>query len=224
MLKVHNLHKSYKSGDKYLHVLKGVDLVIAQGEFVSMVGPSGAGKSTLLHLLGGLDKPTKGKVIFGETDLNRINDKKRSLIRNRRFGFVFQFYHLLPEFTVLENVMFPALASSVSTSTKKELKAKARELLQDLGLQERAQHFPNQLSGGEQQRVAIARAIINDPEIIFCDEPTGNLDSETGEHIISILKDLNETKKTTIVVVTHNKELAKVGSRILYLKDGKMVS
>ena len=222
MLQAHNLHKSYRSGDKYLHVLKGIDIEVERGGFLSVVGPSGAGKSTLLHLLGGLDKPTKGNVLLEDVDLNKINDKKRSLIRNRRFGFVFQFYHLLPEFDVLENVLFPALVSNLGGKAKRNSKDKAIELLENIGLQDRIRHFPNQLSGGEQQRVAIARAIINDPEVIFCDEPTGNLDSETGERIIKILIDLNKEKNTTVVVVTHNKELAQVGNRTLYLKDGRI--
>jgi len=224
MLEAKNLHKSYHNGNKTIHVLKGVDLSIDSGEFVAVVGPSGAGKSTLLHILGGLDSPAKGEVIFEKENIYGLSDLALCKIRNERIGFVFQFYHLLPEFTVLENVSMPVLINAGSGRKSPELKKDALELLGRVGLGERATHFPNQLSGGEQQRVAIVRALINEPALLLCDEPTGNLDSKTGEGIISLVKKINLERRMSVVLVTHNSELAKVADKSYHLKDGILVN
>ena len=220
MLRANNITKVYFNGTKELCVLKEVSLQIAKGEFLSIVGPSGAGKSTLLHILSGLDEPTQGSVFLDDFCLSTLDDMERAMIRNTRFGFVFQFYHLLYEFNALENVLMPGLLKK--GSDVKELKKKALELLGDLGLSERVKHKPSQLSGGEQQRVAIARALMNDPEILFCDEPTGNLDHESGKQISEMLLRLNQTKKTTVAIVTHSRELAAGSHRILNILDGRI--
>ena len=222
MLEAANLHKVYNHSLSRLHVLKGIDLSIKQGDFLSIIGPSGAGKSTLLHILGGLDKPTEGKVLFEGKEVYALNDKERSQIRNQKIGFVFQFYHLLPEFTALENVILPAIIRK-DTARTKSLEEKGLEILEKVGLRQRAGHKPSQLSGGEQQRVAIARALINDPSIIFCDEPTGNLDSESGLEILKLLRYLNEIRKQTLVVVTHDEIIAQCSAKILQIRDGRLV-
>lgn len=222
-----NIHKIYKSGNKDLHVLKGIDLKIEKGEFVSILGPSGAGKSTLLHILGGLDEPTEGSVVLDNEDIYRLSDSKRAALRNRRAGFVFQSYHLLSEFSALENVALPAMiqgAVPAKAGTAKAGTAKAAELLELVGLKARAHHRPPELSGGEQQRTAIARALVNSPELLLCDEPTGNLDSETGKDIIELLYRLNREKKTTVVVVTHEEVIAKKADRVIHIKDGSLVT
>jgi len=224
MLEVRNIHKTYHNGKKALQVLKGVDLNIEKGRFVAIVGPSGAGKSTLLHILGGLDSPTQGKVIFDQEDIYKLNDVILCRMRNKAIGFVFQFYHLLSEFTVLENVMMPALISRDVGSTMYDVRNDALRLLGQVGLGERITHFPSQLSGGEKQRVAITRGLINRPQLLLCDEPTGNLDSKTGEGIISLLKKINLESQMTVVLVTHNLELAKVADRVYHLKDGVLVN
>ena len=220
MLEARDLHKTYKSGAKPLHVLKGINLSLEWGKTTAIVGPSGAGKSTLMHLLGGLDRPTKGKVFLDGEDLYSLKDSKCAEIRNRRIGFVFQFYHLLPEFTVLENVAFPAFIGGV----KKSIAIKrARSLVNVVGLSNRASHRPGELSGGETQRAAIARALINDPEMILCDEPTGNLDSRTGQAVIDLLLELNKKEKKTIVIVTHEERIASVAHRKCHIRDGQLV-
>lgn len=225
MLEAKNIHKVYNNGKKALRVLKGIDLNIENGRFVAIVGPSGAGKSTLLHILGGLDSPTQGSVIFEEQDIYKLNDFVLCKIRNERIGFVFQFYHLLSEFTVLENVLMPALISRQSTvSSSRQLKTKALRLLEEVGLGERTEHFPSQLSGGEQQRVAIVRGLINNPRLLLCDEPTGNLDSKTGNEIITLIKKINIESQMTVILVTHNLELTKVADRVYHLKDGILVN
>lgn len=221
MLAAENIHKVYSNGKKSLEVLRGVDLTIGKAEFVAIVGPSGAGKSTLLHILGGLDSPTKGKVVFEGEDIYQMKDVALDRIRNERIGFVFQFYHLLSEFTVLENVLMPAL---INKSQKLKVKPKALELLEQVGLSERLAHFPNQLSGGEQQRVAIVRALINNPQILLCDEPTGNLDSHSAQEVMSLLKKINEENQASVALVTHNLELAKMSDRVYHLKDGVLAS
>lgn len=203
-----------------MHVLKGIDLTIGEGEIVSIVGPSGAGKSTLLHIMGGLDKPDVGQVMFEGVDINKLKDKKRSHIRNQKFGFIFQFYHLLPEFSALENVILPSLVKG--TETMEALKLRGRNLLDQVGLKERAVHKPNQLSGGEQQRVAIARALMNDPKVIFCDEPTGNLDSQSGNVVIQLLIRLNKKNKQTLILVTHDEEIAQCSQKIIHIRDGRL--
>ncbi len=224
MLEAKNIHKVYRNGKKALPVLKGIDLKIEQGRFVAIVGPSGAGKSTLLHILGGLDSPTQGKVIFAEEDIYKLNDAMLCRVRNKAIGFVFQFYHLLSEFTVLENVMMPALLSHDTRYAIRDTRNNALRLLEQVGLKDRVTHFPNQLSGGEKQRVAIARGLMNKPRLLLCDEPTGNLDSQTGEEIIALLKKINLAEQMTVVLVTHNLELAKIADRVYHLKDGLLVN
>lgn len=221
MLKAHNIHKIYHNGNKILHVLNGIDLNIEKGRVVSIVGPSGAGKSTLLHILAGLDEPTRGEVFVEEQNIYKLSDKELARIRNKRLGFVFQFYHLLSEFTVLENVILPAMINSrLNQEGLRNLRQKAEEILKRVGLKYRQDHFPSQLSGGEQQRVAICRSLINNPEILFCDEPTGNLDSQAGREVVNLIKDLNARDRLTVVLVTHNEELAKIGNDIFHLRDG----
>ncbi|NQT46750.1 MAG: ABC transporter ATP-binding protein [Candidatus Omnitrophica bacterium] len=220
MLEARDLYKTYKSGAKPLHVLKGINLSLERGKTTAIVGPSGAGKSTLMHLLGGLDRPTKGKVFLDGEDLYSLKDSKRAEIRNRRIGFVFQFYHLLPEFTVLENVAFPAFVGGIK---RRIAINSARALVNAVGLSNRAGHRPGELSGGEMQRAAIARALINDPEVILCDEPTGNLDSRTGQSVIDLLLDLNKKKNKTIVIVTHEEKIASVAHRKCHIQDGQLV-
>ena len=217
ILKAKGLHKYYKNQEAKLHVIKGVNLTVARGEFLSLLGASGAGKSTLLHLLSGLDMPSDGEVLLNNRNLYTIRDRDRSLIRNREIGFVFQFYHLLPELSALENVMLPALIKGEIIS---KAKTKACELLKAVGLNDRMSHNPSALSGGEQQRVAIARALINSPKVLFCDEPTGNLDSKTGEKICQLLKELNKNDGYTIIIATHSKEIADISTRLLLIKDG----
>jgi len=219
MLEAEDIHKIYDSAKMELHVLKGINLDIDKASFSAIVGPSGAGKSTLLHILGGLDSPTQGNVLFEGEDIYALPDARLAGIRNKKIGFVFQFYHLLPEFTVLENVVMPRLISR-GEWTQGTGKEKALGLLETVGLKERIAHFPSQLSGGERQRVAIARGLINSPQLLLCDEPTGNLDSRSGEEVINLLKVINRENKMAVVLVTHNHDLAKVADRVYYLKDG----
>jgi len=222
MLEAKNIHKVYRNGARELRVLKGIDLKIEKGKFVSILGPSGAGKSTLLHILGGLDEPTEGSVIFDNEDIYKLGDRKRAGLRNKKIGFVFQFYHLLPEFCALENVMLPALMNQEPRTRNLEPKARAVELLKLVGLGDRLNHRPGELSGGEQQRTAIARALVNEPELLLCDEPTGNLDSAAGQGIIELLHKLNREKKTTIVVVTHEEAIAEKADKVVNIKDGEI--
>ena len=221
MLEATGVTKVYKTGSKDLQVLKGIDLKIEKGKFVSIFGPSGAGKSTLLHILGGLGEPTQGSVILDKQDVYKLSDKKRAQIRNKEIGFVFQFYYLLREFSALENVMMPALIKTGTRDKGQGARDKAKELLGVVGLQDRADHRPNQLSGGEQQRVAIARALMNNPALLLCDEPTGNLDSDSGKGIIDLLSKLNKEMGSTIVVVTHEEEIARTANAVLFIKDGR---
>lgn len=221
MLEAKNIHKVYNNGVREFRVLKGVDLSIEKGEFLAIVGPSGAGKSTLLHILGGLDNPTEGKVIFEQEDIYALGDCALSKVRNERIGFVFQFYHLLSEFTVLENVLMPGLIAD--SRQEERLKEIALELLIQAGLSERLKFFPSELSGGEKQRVAIVRGLINKPGLLLCDEPTGNLDSKTGDEIISLIKRINLENQMSVVLVTHNIELTKAADKIYHLKDGILV-
>jgi lipoprotein-releasing system ATP-binding protein len=215
MIKASNIHKSY--GD--LHVLKGVDIEIQSGEIVSIVGKSGAGKSTLLHILGTLDTADQGQVIFGNTDLSKLTVKELANFRNQRIGFVFQFHHLLPEFTALENVCIPAYIKGINEAAAQK---RANELLAYLGLSGRLQHKPTQLSGGEQQRVAVARALMNQPAVVFADEPTGNLDSASSQELHQLIFQLRKDFNQTFLIVTHNKELAQMSDRIVEMKDGKL--
>lgn len=216
MVEAINISKVYNDGAKELCVLKDINIRIETGEFVVVVGPSGAGKSTLLHVLGGLDEPTEGKIIFDGVDLYSQDEPVRAGIRSRDVGFVFQFYHLMPEFNVLENVLMPARIAG------KNAKSKAEELLDLLGLKDRVSHRPGELSGGEQQRAAIARALINSPKLLLCDEPTGNLDSQTGSGVMELLINLNKKESVTCVMVTHQESLVEGASRVLHMKDGEI--
>ena len=209
----------YKKYDQ-LTVLKGVDISINKGEIVSIVGSSGAGKSTLLHILGTLDKADEGQIILNGQHLETLNGRKLSAFRNKHIGFVFQFHHLLPEFTALENVCIPGW---IAGQKKKDVVIRATELLKTLGLADRLENKPNQLSGGEQQRVAVARALINNPSIVMADEPTGNLDSANARELHQLFIDLRNKFNQTFLIVTHNEELAKMSDRILHMQDGKMI-
>ncbi len=203
-----------------MEVLKGVDVEISRGEVVSIVGPSGSGKSTLLHILGTLDKADMGEVRMNNVLLNTLSGKKMAAFRNKNIGFVFQFHHLLPEFTALENVCIPGWLAG---RKKTEVKGEAEKLLQLLGLSQRMENKPGQLSGGEQQRVAVARALINKPDIIFADEPTGNLDTTNAKELHQLFFDLRDQFSQTFLIVTHNEELALLSDRVLHMKDGKIV-
>lgn len=220
MIEIRNLEKTFIKNGQRIEVLKGMDLVIPGGESLAILGVSGAGKSTLMHILGTLDHPTAGKVLFDGADVFSWNEKELASFRNRRIGFVFQFHNLLPEFTSLENTMMPALISGLS---HREARNRAESILMDVGLGDRMAHKPGELSGGEQQRVAVARAVIMEPEVILADEPTGNLDTETGRKVEDLLMNLNRQRNITLVVVTHNRSLAKRMSRSVGLKDGKVL-
>jgi lipoprotein-releasing system ATP-binding protein len=216
MLSGKNIHKRYGT----VEVLKGVDISIQRGEVVSIVGPSGSGKSTLLHILGTLDGADGGEVRINDTVVNNLNGKKLAAFRNKHIGFVFQFHHLLPEFTALENVCIPGW---LGDRKKTEVKDRAMQLLTMLNLAHRVENKPNQLSGGEQQRVAVARALINKPDIIFADEPTGNLDSANAKELHELFFNLRKEFNQTFLIVTHNEELAQLSDRVLHMKDGKIV-
>lgn len=216
MLSATGIQKNYGQ----LWVLKGVDIDIAQGEIASIVGPSGSGKSTLLHILGTLDKPDKGELAIDGQAINFLNDRQVAAFRNKHIGFVFQFHHLLPEFSAVENVCIPGW---IAGRKKKEVHDRAIHLLQTLGLGSRVDNKPNQLSGGEQQRVAVARALINSPKIVFADEPTGNLDSANARELHQLFFDLRKQFNQTFLIVTHNEELAQMSDRTLHMKDGKIV-
>ena len=215
MLQASNIHKKYGA----VQVLQGVDIEVKTGEIVSIVGSSGAGKSTLLHILGTLDKPDQGAIHLNNTLLTALNDRQMAAFRNQYIGFVFQFHHLLPEFTAHENVCIPGW---IANRPKEEVAEKAIALLKHLGLQHRINNKPQALSGGEQQRVAVARALINDPKIIFADEPTGNLDSVNARDLHNLFFSLREEFNQTFLIVTHNEELALMSDRVLHMKDGKM--
>lgn len=220
-----DLHKTYRMGKVSLEVLRGVSFDVQAGEFITIYGHSGSGKSTLLHLLGLLDEPSEGKVYLEQMDTNGLSRLERNAIRNRDVGFVFQFYHLLPELTVLENTLLPAMVERSALAwpgQKKALRQRAEEILAELGLGDRLKHRPKELSGGERQRTAIARALVNQPKLLLADEPTGNLDSKTGQKIIDVLQRLNQDHKQTILMVTHDEELAHKLGRSLYLVDGKL--
>lgn len=219
MLKVENLSKSYKSGERMLEVLKDIDFEIQKGSSIAIVGPSGSGKTTLLGLCAGLDKATQGTVFLVDENINVMNEDERAAIRNKHVGFIFQNFQLVPTLTALENVMIP-----MELLGKSQARQTAADLLSRVGLGDRTHHYPSQLSGGEQQRVSLARAFSNEPKILFADEPTGNLDDGTGQSIEQLLFELNKEKGTTLVIVTHDLELAAKTDRIIQLKGGKMVS
>jgi len=212
------LHKSFKTEAGELTILKDINLSITEGEMLGIVGASGAGKSTLLHILGALDKPSSGKVLFQEKDVFSLDDIMLAEFRNACIGFVFQFHHLLPEFNSLENVMLPGL---ISNRPYAEIEKRAKQLLDELGLSKRIKHRPGELSGGEQQRVAVARALLQNPKIVLADEPTGNLDTATGHALFNLFVELNRKNKTTFVIVTHNKTLSDNCHRVLEMADGK---
>ncbi|MDP8233624.1 MAG: ABC transporter ATP-binding protein [Candidatus Saelkia tenebricola] len=221
IVKLDSINKYYRVGNSTLHVLKDIFLDIEQGELLAIEGPSGAGKSTLLHLIGGLDRPSEGKVYLEEEDIYSFNDSSISRIRNEKVGFVFQFYYLISELTVLENVALPLL---IRGESKKKALDLAKGVLDFLKLTERVSHYPNQVSGGEQQRTSLARAIVTEPKILLCDEPTGNLDSQMGKEVLKLLQDINKERGTTIVVVTHDRDIASWMQRRAYMKDGMLVN
>ena len=218
LIQVQRLFKSYGNGTKRVEVLKGVDLTFAQGDKAAIVGASGVGKTTFLHVLGALDRPTSGKVLYGGKDIYALDAKNLALFRNREIGFVFQFHHLLPEFNALENTMMPCLIRGLP---KDESASRAEAILTLVGLKERLSHKPGELSGGEQQRVAVARALVLEPKVLLADEPTGNLDAKTGESVFGLLQEMNRIKGVTVIVVTHNLRLAETLSRQIQLVEGK---
>ena len=220
ILKACGLRKIYGSGETAVHALDGVDLTVEKGEFVAIVGTSGSGKSTLLHMLGGLDRPTEGKVFVDGKDIFALKDEELTIFRRRKIGFVFQTYNLISRTSALKNVELPMLYAGVG---KKERTERAKELLAMVGMEERMTHNPDELSGGQKQRVAIARAMANDPSIILADEPTGALDSKTGRMIMDIFHRLNEEQGKTIVLITHSQELAEETQRVITLKDGLII-
>ncbi len=218
-----NIHKSFlldRKANTELPVLRGIDVTVMPGEIVTIVGASGSGKSTLLHILGGLDAPTAGDVWWGEENVGNMTDEVRSRLRGKEIGFVFQFHHLLPEFSALENVMIPLL---IQKRPMREATARAKELLGSVGLIERSEHKPSELSGGEQQRVAVARALANHPRIVLADEPSGNLDSVSSENLLALITELNRTEGYTFVIVTHNESFAGRSGRRLLMRDGLLV-
>jgi lipoprotein-releasing system ATP-binding protein len=225
ILRVSGLRKSFRMGDSIVQVLKHVDLAVRRGEFLAIEGRSGSGKSTLLHLMGALDAADAGKIEYEQTDIAALSGLARSRLRNRQFGFVFQFYHLLPELNVLENTLLAAMIEHSWLGFRRrraDLRIRAGEVLTQLGLEHRLRHRPNQLSGGERQRVAIARALMNQPRVLYADEPTGNLDSDTGRQIMVVLERLHREHCQTIVMVTHDRSIARQADRILVLKDGRL--
>jgi lipoprotein-releasing system ATP-binding protein len=218
LIQVRQVFKSFGNGAKRVEVLKGIDLVFSQGERSAIVGASGVGKTTLLHILGTLDRPTSGSVLYEGKDIFTLNERDLALFRNREIGFVFQFHHLLPEFNALENTMMPCLIQGIS---KKEAAIRAEAILFSVGLKDRLFHKPGELSGGEQQRVAVARALVLEPKVLLADEPTGNLDTKTGESVFDLLQELNQIKGITLIIVTHNLKLANQMPRQIQLINGK---
>ena len=217
MLQATDIHKSYRE----LEILKGVDFSVKKGEIVTIVGASGAGKSTLLQIIGTLDRADRGEILINGINVSKLSQAGLSAFRNEHIGFIFQFHHLLPEFTALENICIPAF---IAKRSKKEAEARAKELLQMLGLEHRASHKPNELSGGEQQRVAVARALVNNPSIILADEPSGNLDSVNAKSLHSLFMDLRDKFNQTFIIVTHNEDLAEMADRKVVMRDGQILS
>ncbi|HBA87565.1 MAG TPA: lipoprotein-releasing system ATP-binding protein LolD [Geobacter sp.] len=220
LLEVRNLYKSYGDGSAKVEVLKGIDISVEAGDTIAMVGPSGAGKSTLLHVMGTIDRPTTGEVLFDGEQIFSLSDQPLAAFRNRSIGFVFQFHHLLPEFSALENVMMPLL---IGGEKRLQAEGRARQLLTDVGLSHRMTHRPGELSGGEQQRVAIARALVRSPRLLLADEPTGNLDMKTSEEVHDLLYSIQRSTGITLVIVTHNEHLAAGMARTIRVVDGRIV-
>lgn len=219
IIEVTDLYKTFMLGTVPIEILKDINISISKGEFITIMGPSGSGKSTLLYLIGGLDKPTSGKILIKGRDISVLSDGEQSVMRRREVGFVFQFYNLVPNLTVEDNIMLPILLDGKKT---KNYRSKLDEILEIVELSERKMHTPRELSGGQQQRVAIARALINEPDIILADEPTGNLDSKTSEEVMKLLQKINKEKEKTILQVSHSLETAKYGNRIINVKDGRV--
>ncbi len=219
LIKLQNVHKIYRLDGVEVSAVNGISLSINQGDFVALIGPSGSGKSTAMNLVGCLDTATKGDIFLGKHNIQNLSESDLAQVRGKQIGFIFQTFNLIPSLNALDNVALPMMFQNVSRTVRK---TKAQKLLEQVGLANRMHHLPNQLSGGQRQRVAIARALVNDPEIILADEPTGNLDTKTGEEIMKLLKDLNRQGKT-IILVTHNPELTKLANKIIKLKDGKIV-
>jgi putative ABC transport system ATP-binding protein len=220
---VRDLKKTYAVGEVQVEALRGVSLEIEDGEFVAVIGPSGSGKSTLMHILGCLDRPTSGRYLLGEKDVSEISPDARASLRNRQIGFVFQSFNLLPRTPAVENVELPLLYNGGKLS-RSQRRSRALEMLASLGLSDRALHHPNQLSGGQQQRVAIARALVNSPGLLLADEPTGNLDSQTSREIMDLFRRLNQERGLTLVIITHERNIAECASRIVELRDGRVES
>lgn len=218
MIELRGVSKTVQSGDQQLTILHPVDLLVPSGQRLAIVGPSGSGKSTLLGLIAGLDAPTTGSIVIDGTDVTALGEDQLAKLRGAKIGFVFQSFHLIPSLTALENILVP-----MEIAGRRDSAARARLLLAEVGLAERGHHYPSQLSGGEQQRVAIARALSNEPVIVLADEPTGNLDSSTGHHVIELLLGINQSRGTTLVVVTHDTEIASMADARIFLKDGKIV-
>ena len=219
MIELRGVSKTVQSGGEPLTILRPLDLSVPSGQFLSVVGPSGSGKSTLLGLIAGLDTPTTGEIVIDDVEITKLDEDRLAQLRGAKIGFVFQFFHLIPSLSAYENILVPLEIAGVSN-----VAAKAKGLLADVGLTERGHHYPSQLSGGEQQRIAIARALANDPPILLADEPTGNLDSMTGRHVVDLLVEVNKVRRTTIVMVTHDGELTDRSDRIVSMRDGKTVT
>ena len=219
LIEVKNLARTYTMGETRVHALRDVSFEVARGEFVAIMGPSGSGKSTLMHLMGCLDRPTSGSYVLDGTPVQNLDDRNLSHLRNRKVGFVFQAFNLIMQLTVLENIEVPLLYMGVERTRRREM---AKEMLAAVGLSQRGEHRPNELSGGEKQRVAIARALVTSPQVIFADEPTGNLDTKTGREIMEILQELNE-RGTTIILVTHELDKAKWARRLIHMQDGRVL-
>jgi len=220
LIQLSRVSKTYHMGDETIHALSEVDLEVPDGEFIAIVGPSGSGKSTLMHIIGGLDSPTSGRVAVDGQDLSRAKDKALSQYRNKKVGFIFQTFNLQPTYSALENVALPLVLAGVSPKQRRE---QAQGALEAVGLADRIKHRPNELSGGQRQRVAIARALVNDPSILLADEPTGNLDTRSGQDIVDLLARTNQERGVTLILVTHDTEVAESARRTLYLRDGRIV-
>ncbi len=219
MVEIQNVSRKYKLGGEYIHALDRVSLTIRDGEFVALMGPSGSGKTTLLNIIGGLDRPDTGEVVVDSEQIAKLKDKALSRYRNRRVGFVFQSFNLQPTLTALENVMLPLYFAKVSAGERRK---RAAGLLNKLGLSDRAKHRPKELSGGQRQRVSVARALINEPSVILADEPTGNLDSKTGKEIVNLLKSLSRDRHVTVLMVTHDENMARIADRTIKILDGQI--